>query len=164
MAVIAVILVAAVALGAILIGPVTQTITQTITPAPPNYGTITVPDISLPLVQAGTSFSYNVYDYEPIQWITVVLGPDGVGKSLTMTLTNADAYTSYRVQLLADTFPEGATLQQYSGFDVEQPSPVDSIVLDKEGTYKFYQTFNGTAGNTTGSAAVIIDLTLEDTP
>jgi len=158
MAVIAVILVTAVALATILIGPVTQTITQTITEPPVvyDYGTIEQPgNILLNNVVAGESGT------ETFPGAVIVhLGPDGVGKYLHITLSgDLGSYDGwYDVTLKSEGCPMG-TVEFHAGL-----SALDaSYQLTLEGTYIFSQKVQYDAGDTPGPAIVSANFSLQDT-
>ncbi len=84
--IVASILVGTAVLAAILIG-VTQTITQEITepyvPPPPDYGSITAGPLTLDSVEAGKNVSQSFPGA-----VTVLVGPDGVGKYLHLKLNS----------------------------------------------------------------------------
>jgi len=157
--------VVAVAVAAILI-TVTQTVHQNIVspPPPPDYGTITADDITLPDLVTGASFSESIAG-----GVVVELGPDGVGKYLHLKLdeSSASLYDSLRVQISSPCpdNPMNTAVFCTVGTGAAAEGPHMSWgPLTEVGTYTFAENINGTAGDTTGAADVQVTVSLEDEP
>ncbi|MBA7694560.1 hypothetical protein ES703_103171 [subsurface metagenome] len=131
-----------------------QTITQTITEPPPDYGTITAIPIDLDDVIAGKSFS-QTFDGA----VVVELGPDGVGQEFRMSMTPSSLYTSLDVTITLVEKPVNSEVGMY-GYGISDGGLV-GIQLDVEGTYTFDQTISGTAGDTAEAASSTVHFTLE---
>lgn len=150
MAVVAVILVAAVALAALYISH-TQTITQTILepPPPPDYGTITVPDLDLQdLVAGGQSFG-SVFPNH----VVVDLGPDGAGKHLWLELDEDVLYAEYEVKLVCKVSADEGVVPISTEVIVDMVNWRTSIPLGVAGTYTFDEFIHLKTGAAWGEAS-----------
>lgn len=167
--IIASVLVGTAVVAGILLG-VTQTITQEIKeePAPPpDYGSITAEDIILDDVIVGNSVSQSFPGA-----VTVVVGPDGVGKYLHLKLnTTSDLYEWCGVTLrshVGDNPITGMNLLINVTYGELGGQPRDfphcSVQLTEPGTYIFEETVGAIPGSTLGTAEVTVDITLEDDP
>ena len=151
---------------------VTQTITQKIT----DYGSITIAELNLTLsdIEVGDSMTW---PSNPEQWndakgaVTVVVGPDGVDKWLHLTIaaTTAELYDAYMVGLYSpaaqNPMNEIINLQVRFGFPAGFPDILEaSVLLTEPGTYTFNESVSGTAGSASGTADVVVTITLEDDP
>lgn len=121
-----------------------------------DYGTITADAIELPNVKVGESFT-ETYPGA----VTVVLGPDGVGKEFGISTTASGLYTLLDVIITLTDRPAGSTVEFY-GYGGTAGGYV-GIGLDVPGTYLFDQTISGVAGSSAGSASSTVTFTLEDT-
>lgn len=157
--IIATVLIGTAVLAAVLLS-VTQHITQTIVPEPvlPDYGSITAPGIALNNVQVNGAVLK-----EQSGAVVVQLEADGLNKFLHLKLreVTTDLYADYEVKLISSQddnpmcVPVILTVTKGGTLDV-------SSQLTHVGTYTFVERITATAGSTTGSADVEVDITLED--
>ncbi len=142
-----------------------QTITQTISDY--EYGTITVtePNLDLSDIKVGGSIPDNFFP----DAVIVEVGPDGVDKWLHLTLdaTTTDLYDAYLVSLYSpaaqNQMNEIISLQVRFGFPAGFPDILEaSVQLTEPGTYIFNEQVQGTAGSASGTADVVVTITLEE--
>lgn len=125
---------------------------------PTDYGSISAPSFDLANVTVGGAVSHTAPDS-----VVVVLEAAGEGKVLHLILddTTTTLYGAYEVSItsLAADNPTAAdiTLTVTSGGTLD-----DSIALTDAGTYTFDETITATAGGVTGTADVIVDVSLSD--
>jgi len=139
---------------------------------PPNYGTLTVSDITLDDVYVGQSFSQSInpfYEPYPDPPVVLELGPDGVGKYLHVRIDeeSISLYEKIRVQIMSPA--EGGNPMGTCVFCTVGKGYGDTFLemswgpLTEEGTYIFSESIMGMAG-AEGTADVQIYITLEDEP
>jgi len=157
------VLTAGAVVAATLVGPVTQTITQTIEGV--DYGSITVEPtaISLDSIKVNEMFSEL-----GIGTVTVVVGVDADPCWLHIKLDEASVspYAMYTVGLMTEVdhpmSPEVLSFSAHKG--LAAPDVFDeSIQLTESGTYIFSETIVVKAGPDAGLAEVLVTFTLEDT-
>ncbi len=134
---------------------ITQEIKKPYVPPPPDYGTVTAPDIDLSRVDTNSSFSQTLTGA-----VVVELGPDGEGKAMKMVCAPDSKYTLFDVTITLTDRPEGSEVPFY-GLGITGGGQV-AVDLDKRGTYIFDLTIAGKAGSSTGSASSTIEFTLDD--
>ncbi|MBA7705782.1 hypothetical protein ES703_114621 [subsurface metagenome] len=128
-----------------------QTITQTITepPPPPDYGTITAPDIDLQDLTAGGQSFGGVW---PLH-VEVELGPDGVGKHLWLELDESTLYAEYEVKLVCKASADEGIVPIGTTVIVDEVNWRTSIPLGNAGTYRFDEYIHLKTGSVAGEAS-----------
>lgn len=150
LAVLAVCLLAGGAFAAVVL-ETTQTITQTITepPPPPDYGTITAPDLDLQdLVAGGQSFG-SVFPNH----VTVELGPDGAGKHLWLELDEDILYAEYEIKLVCKVSADEGVVPVGTEIIVDMTNWRTSIPLGNAGEYIFDEFIHLKTGAGWGDAS-----------
>jgi len=157
--VLALVLVAGGAFAAVVLDT-TQTITQTIEepPSPPDYGTITAPDIALQnLVAGGQGFS-GVWPFH----VVVELGPDGAGKHLWLELDEDVLYAEYEIKLVCRVTADEGVVPEWTEIIVDMTNGRTSIPLGIAGTYTFDEFINLTTGSDWGPASTAFRIAISD--